>query len=371
MIEFVAPLWNNVVPFLIVLTVLVFVHEMGHYAIARWAGVRVEVFSIGFGPEIFGWTDKSDTRWKISAVPLGGYVKMFGEGDFEDDSDVPRLLSEAEKQVSFRHKPLLKRALIVFAGPAANFIFAIIVLAGLFSTLGQPFSPADVGTVVPDSAAAAAGFKPGDRFLRIEDKTIERFEDVQHIIRLNPGAPITIIVSRADTEVALIATPQITEITDRSGNKHRIGRLGVTRQGVEFIQRDPITAVWYAFRETWSLVTGTLEAVGQMISGARDAKELGGPIKIAQMSGEVWEIGVVALISFMALLSVNLGLINLFPVPMLDGGHLMFFMFEAIRGRPLAEKAQEYSLRIGLALVLALMVFVTINDIVNLSYWNS
>jgi regulator of sigma E protease len=371
MIEFVAPLWNNVVPFLIVLTVLVFVHELGHYALARWAGVRVEVFSIGFGPELFGWTDKSDTRWKISAVPLGGYVKMFGEGDFEDDSDVPRLLSEAEKQVSFRHKPLLKRALIVFAGPAANFIFAIVVLAALFSTLGQPYSPAEVGTVVPDSAAAAAGFKPGDRFLRIEDKTIERFEDVQHIIRLNPGSPITIIVDRADAEVALIATPEIKEITDRAGNKHRIGRLGVTRQGVEFKQRNPASAVWYATRETWSLITGTLEAVGQMITGAREAKELGGPIKIAQMSGEVWEIGVVALISFMALLSVNLGLINLFPVPMLDGGHLMFFMFEAIRGRPLAEKAQEYSLRIGLALVLSLMVFVTINDIVNLSYWNS
>ena len=370
MIEFFSPLWTTVLPFLVVLTVLVFVHEMGHFAIARWAGVRVEVFSIGFGPELMGWTDKTNTRWKISAVPLGGYVKMFGEGDFEGNSDVPRLLSEAEKQVSFKHKPLFKRALIVFAGPAANFIFAVVVLAGLFSTLGQPFSPAEVGTVVPDSAAAAAGFQPGDRFLRIEDKTIERFEDVQHLIRLNPGSPVTIVVLRENIEVVLTATPKIKEITVRSGNKHRIGLLGVTRQGVEFKQRDPVTAVWYAMRETWSLITGTLEAVGQIISGTRNADELGGPIKIAQMSGEVWENGVLSLITFMALLSVNLGLINLFPVPMLDGGHLMFFMLEAIRGRPLTEKIQEYGLRIGLALVLALMVFVTINDVVNLPYWN-
>ena len=258
MIEFFSPLWTTVLPFLVVLTVLVFVHEMGHFAIARWAGVRVEVFSIGFGPELMGWTDKTNTRWKISAVPLGGYVKMFGEGDFEGNSDVPRLLSEAEKQVSFKHKPLFKRALIVFAGPAANFIFAIVVLAGLFSTLGQPFSPAEVGTVVPDSAAAAAGFQPGDRFLRIEDKTIERFEDVQHLIRLNPGTPVTIVVLRENIEVVLIATPKIKEITVQSGNKHRIGLLGVTRQGVEFKQRDPVTAVWYAMRETWSLITGTL-----------------------------------------------------------------------------------------------------------------
>ena len=187
---------------------------------------------------------------------------------------------------------------------------------------------------------------------------------------MNPGSPVTIVVLRENIEVVLTATPKIKEITVRSGNKHRIALLGVTRQGVEFKQRDPVTAVWYAMRETWSLITGTLEAVGQIISGTRNADEMGGPIKIAQMSGEVWENGVLSLITFMALLSVNLGLINLFPVPMLDGGHLMFFMLEAIRGRPLTEKIQEYGLRIGLALVLLLMVFVTINDVVNLPYWN-
>jgi regulator of sigma E protease len=371
MIELISPLWNTIFPFLLVLTVLVFIHEMGHYAVARWAGVRVEVFSVGFGPELIGWTDKADTRWKISAVPLGGYVKMFGEGDFEDESDVPRLLTEAEKKVSFRYKPLFKRALIVFAGPAANFIFAIIVLATLFSTLGQPFSPAEVGTVVPDSAASAAGFRPGDTFLKIENDEIERFEDVQQIIRLNPEKPLSIVMLRDGVEITLVATPKLREIKDRTGGTHRIGMLGVTRQGVKFEKRDPLSAVWYAGRETWSLVTGTLQAVGQMISGERDAGELGGPIKIAQMSGEVWKAGILSLVSFMALLSVNLGLINLFPVPMLDGGHLMFFCFEAIRGRPLSEKIQEYALKFGLAMVLSLMVFVTINDIINLPYWNS
>ena len=240
MIELISPLWNTIFPFLLVLTVLVFVHELGHYAVARWAGVRVEVFSVGFGPELIGWTDKHDTRWKISAVPLGGYVKMFGEGDFDDESDVPRLLSEDEKKVSFRYKALHKRALIVVAGPAANFILAIIVLATLFATLGQPFSPAEVGTVVPDSAASSAGFQPGDRFLRIDGDEIERFEDVQQIIRLNPERSLSIVVLRAGAEVTLVATPKLKTIKDRTGGTHRIGLLGVTREGVKFEIRDPL-----------------------------------------------------------------------------------------------------------------------------------
>lgn len=369
--EYFAVLWDYVLPFLVVLTVLVFVHELGHYWVARRCGVRVEVFSIGFGPEILGWTDKADTRWKISAIPLGGYVKMFGEGEISDDDAVPRTLTPEEREVSFRYKSLGRRAAIVFAGPAANFIFAIIVLAVLFATLGQPFTPAEIGTVMEGSAAEKAGMKPGDTIVRIDSKEIERFEEVQQLIRMNPEKTVEIIVNRDGSDVALEVTPTLKEMKDRIGNTVRIGLLGVTREGVAFRQHGPALAVWQAMKETWELSVGTLQAVGQIITGTRSSDELGGPIKIAQMSGEVWKLGAVSLISFMALLSINLGLINLFPIPMLDGGHLLFFACEAIRGRPLGERVQEYGFRIGVVLVFSLMLFVIINDITGLSFWNT
>ncbi len=371
--EYISLIWDYAVPFLVVLTVLVFVHELGHYWVARRCGVRVEVFSIGFGPEVFGWTDKKDTRWKISAIPLGGYVKMFGELEIEStaEGEAPRPLSAAERQVSFRHKSLGRRAAIVFAGPAANFIFAIIVLASLFSILGQPFTPAEIGAVMEDSAAAKAGLQPGDLIVRIDGGAIERFEQVQQIIRMNPGLPVELVVVRDGAEVAFQITPTIREVTDRLGNNMRIGLLGVTRQGVAFKQHDPFTAVWRAILETWDLSVGTLQAVGQIITGVRSSDELGGPIKIAQMSGAVWKAGVVSVVSFMALLSINLGLINLFPIPMLDGGHLLYFACEAIRGRPLGEKVQEFGFRIGLVLVFGLMLFVIINDLINIPIWNT
>ncbi|NKB57046.1 MAG: RIP metalloprotease RseP [Alphaproteobacteria bacterium] len=370
--EILGVLWDYVLPFLVVLTVLVFVHELGHYWVARRCGVRVEVFSIGFGPELFGWTDKADTRWKISAIPLGGYVKMFGEGETSSEgNELPQPLTAEERQVSFRYKSLGRRAAIVFAGPAANFIFAIIVLAGLFSTLGQPFTPAEIGTVVEGSAADKAGLKPGDMIVRIDDRDIERFEEVQQLIRMNPLKTVELVVVRDGAEVAMEVTPTLREVKDRIGNTVRIGLLGVTREGIAFQQHNPAKAIWQAMKETWDLSLGTLQAVGQIISGSRSSDELGGPIKIAQMSGEVWKLGAVSLISFMALLSINLGLINLFPIPMLDGGHLLFFAFEAIRGRPLGEKVQEYGFRIGVVLVFSLMLFVIINDLVNIPIWNT
>lgn len=369
--EFLAVLWEYVLPFLVVLTVLVFVHELGHYWVARRCGVRVEVFSVGFGPEIIGWTDRAETRWKISAIPLGGYVKMFGEGEMSGEDGSPRPLTQAERQVSFKYKSLGARSAIVFAGPAANFIFAIIVLAGLFATLGQPFTPAEIGTVMEGSAAEKAGMKPGDRIVRIDSNEIERFEEVQHLIRMNPEKTVEIVVERDGGEVSLTVTPTLREIKDRIGNTVRIGMLGVRREGMAFRQLGPALAIWHAVKETWDLSVGTLQAVGQIITGSRSSDELGGPIKIAQMSGEVWKLGVVSLISFMALLSINLGLINLFPIPMLDGGHLLFFAFEAIRGRPLGEKVQEYGFRIGVVLVFSLMLFVIINDIVSIPFWNT
>jgi regulator of sigma E protease len=354
--------------FLVVLTVLVFVHELGHYLIARRNGVRIEVFSIGFGPELFGWFDHAGTRWKFSAIPLGGYVKMFGDSDPSSSLGVARLgeLTAAERQVSFHHKRLMQRVAIVGGGPLANFIFAIVVLALLFATYGQPFTPADVGQVQAGSAADKGGIKVGDTIVNIDGTTIDRFEDVQQIVRLNPGEPMTITVRRDGQPVILHVTPTLTEMTDRFGNRHEIGLLGIGRSGVEYIKRNPIAAVGQAFGETWNLSTQTLQAMWQIVIGARPSDELGGPLRIAQISGEVAEGGIGPLLQFMAVLSINLGLINLFPVPVLDGGHLLFYAAEAIRGRPLGQRAQEYGFRIGLALVLTLMVFCTWNDLVHL-----
>jgi regulator of sigma E protease len=360
---FYSALW-----FVVILTVLVFVHEFGHYLIARWNRVRVEVFSIGFGPELFGWWDRAGTRWKFSTIPLGGYVKMFGDSDASSALPTAGLarLSPAEREVSFHYKRLGQRAAIVSAGPIANFLFAIVVLAGLFMTYGQPFTPPEVGQVQPGSAAEQGGILPGDTILNIGGRTVQRFEDIQQAVRLNPNVPMTIVVRRDGQEKTLNVTPSRTELTDRFGNRYEIGLLGIARSGVEYTRRDPGTAVLQAGAETWNLTAGTLQALWQMIKGTRGTDELGGPLRIAQMSGEVAQGGVVAVLWFMAVLSINLGLINLFPVPVLDGGHLLFYAAEAIRGKPLGQRAQEYGFRIGLALVLTLMVFATWNDLLHL-----
>lgn len=358
---------TTILSFLLVLTVLVFVHELGHYLVARRNGVRIETFSIGFGPELFGWTDRVGTRWKISALPLGGYVKMFGDSDpASTPSSELRSMTEEEKAVSFHHKRLGQRAAVVVAGPLANFVFAIVTLSILFATAGQSFTPPDVGAVQPDSAAARAGFQPGDMILSIDGGGIERFEEIRSIVSIEPGQPLTFVVRREGREVTLTATPDVKEVTDRFGNTHRIGLLGIMRAGAEYKRHDPITAVWQAGREVAGMISGTFTALGQMVEGSRGTEELGGPLRIAQMSGEVAQSGWYPLIWFMTFLSVNLGLINLFPVPLLDGGHLMFYALEGLRGRPLGARAQEYGFRIGLALVLTLMVFATWNDLVQL-----
>ncbi len=357
---------STIVPFLIVLTVLVFVHELGHYLSARRNGVKVQIFSIGFGPELMGWTDRAGTRWKLSLIPIGGYVKMFGDADVASmPGEAVEDMTEAEKEYSFFHKRLMQRAEIVAAGPAANFLFAIVVLAGFFMTVGQPFTPAEIGEIIPGSAAEHAGLQPKDKIVAINDQVIERFEDIQQIVGLDDGEPLHLRVQRDGKEISVTATPSVEEEKDIFGNVHRIGRLGIKRTGTEFLRRDPVSAVWRAVGETWNIAAGTLQAAGQMVMGRRTADELGGPIAIAQMSGVVASVGFVDLIRFMALLSVNLGLINLFPIPILDGGHLMFYAAEAIRGRPLGQRAQEYGFRVGLALVLTLMIFVTWNDLVH------
>ena len=365
--EFLGGAFGYLVPFLIVLTALVFVHELGHYWVARRNGVRVDVFSIGFGPEIFGWTDRAGTRWKFSAIPLGGYVKMFGDADVASrPGEATQTMSPEERAVSFHYKSLGQRTAIVAAGPIANFLFAIVIFTLLFASVGQPFTPPDVGGVMEGSAAERAGIKEGDVFARIDGEPIERFEQIQRIVQLNLDRPLDITLLRDGRELTVTVTPTVVEETDRLGNRQRVARLGIRGGRVAFVQHGPAESLWRATHETYSQTVGTLRAVGQMISGRRTTEELGGPIRIAQMSGEVAKGGIASLVVFAAVLSINLGLINLFPVPMLDGGHLLFYAFEAARGRPLGPRAQEYGFRIGIALVLCLMIFATWNDLVQL-----
>jgi regulator of sigma E protease len=366
--EFLAAIWNYVLPFILVLTVLVFVHELGHYLAARRCGVRVEVFSIGFGSEIFGFTGKSGTRWKFSAIPFGGYVRMFGEQP-PDNHLGEATHSQNDVEVSFYNKSLRQRAWIVFAGPLANFIFAIVLLAGLFSIVGQPYTPADVGKIVEGSAAEEAGLKPGDIFVKLDSTKIKRFEQVRRIVQLSPDRRLSMVVVRGGKEITLIVVPKAVEVT-QFGSKQTIGRLGVSRSGGDmvFIRHDPFTAVWEATVRTAVLSGNILDALGQIISGKRNAKELGGPVRIAQISGDMAKAGIIMIIQFAAILSINLGLINLFPIPLLDGGHLVFYGIEALRGRPVSERAMGLSMNIGLALILCLTVFVTWNDLVQLRF---
>jgi regulator of sigma E protease len=357
----------SVLAFLVVLTVLVFVHELGHFLVARWFGVRVDAFSIGFGPELIGYTDRRGTRWKLSAIPLGGYVKMFGDADASSRPDASvASMGEAEKAGSLFHKPLHARASVVAAGPIANFVFAFLALAGLFMTVGQPFSPADVGEVMAGSAAERGGIKAGDTVTGIDGASIQRFEEIRQAVALNPGRTLEVTVRRDGRDVSLTVVPETHEIKDRFGNVQRVGLLGIRGGAARQVVHGPVEAFHQAGREMGAMISGTLASLGQIVEGTRGTEELGGPLRIAQMSGEVAEVGLVALISFMAFLSINLGLINLFPIPILDGGHLLFYAVEAVLGRPLGLRAQEYGFRIGLALVITLLVFVTWNDIVQL-----
>lgn len=368
-LDFLSGFWNYIVVFLVVLTIVVFVHELGHYLVARWAGVRVEVFSVGFGREIWGWTAKSGTRWRVSLLPLGGYVKMFGEHDFAEEGGRP--LTPEEKAVSFQHKSVGRRAAIVAAGPVANFVFGIALLAGMFMALGQPTTPPVVGTVQPDSAAAAAGLQVGDRIVSVAGEEVATFQDVQQIVRLRIGESLPMVLLRDGREVSLVAQPRVQELVDGFGNAHRMPVLGIAApEGSTEIRRHGLaSATVTAVEETYGMVSSTFTALGQMISGARDSNELGGPLRIAKGAGQAAQLGIENVVFFIILLSINLGLINLFPIPMLDGGHLAYYAVEAVRGRPLGVRAQEYGFRIGLFLVFALMIFATRNDLVDLKVW--
>jgi regulator of sigma E protease len=322
------------------------------------------VFSIGFGPELFGRTDRAGTRWKVSALPLGGYVKMHGDADATSSTIDLTSLPDPD---SFPSKSVWRRMAIVAAGPLANFVFAIAALALLFATVGRPLTPAEVGGIQPDSPAAAAGLQPGDRIVAVGGAPLESFEELQAIVRTSPGDPLTFSIEREGGPMEIVVTPERTQIEDRFGQTHEIGLIGVTRTGVVFERSNPLLAIGEGAGETVRLIGATLEALGQMVVGSRTTEELGGPLRIAQMSGEIAKDGVVPVIWFTAVLSINLGLINLFPIPMLDGGHLVMYAIEALRGRPLNERSQEVAFRFGLAFVLSLMVFATWNDLVQLN----
>lgn len=356
---------HTVLSFLVVLTVLIFFHELGHFWVARRNRVRVDVFSIGFGPELFGRTDSHGTRWKVSAIPLGGYVKMFGDADASSaaDGDALAEMSEEDRARSFHHKTLGQRTAIVAAGPIANFLLAIVIFAGIFMAFGQPYTPPRIGDVVADSAAAEAGFQAGDLVVEIEGRSVDRFEDIIRVIRQNLGTPVEVVVDRAGALVTLAPTPRVVEIEDRFGTVHRMGQLGVQGGEPEYVRRDPLTAVVQAGWETVELTGTIFVSLWEIISGSRSADELGGPIKIAQMSGQTAELGMAQFLAFMAMLSISLGILNLLPIPVLDGGHLLFYAVEWVRGKPLGDRAQEFGFRVGLALVLMLMVFVTWNDL--------
>ena len=351
-----------VIPFLFVLTLVVFFHELGHFLVARWCGVRVVVFSIGFGPELFGFNDRHGTRWKLSAIPLGGYVKFFGDENAASVPDQAALaaMNEEERRHSFVHQPVGRRAAIVVAGPLANFLLAIAIFAALFMVFGKPSTSPRVDAIQPGSAAEAAGFQPGDVVLTIDGRPVESFSDMQQVVSTSAGQTLVFEVDRGGVRVTLKAVPTLKESKDRFGNVHRIGVLGITRSpspdDTHFQPVGPLKAV-----------ERTLSYIGGVISGREAADQLGGPIRIAQVSGQVATEGLSSLFSLTAVLSVSIGLLNLFPVPLLDGGHLLFYAIEAARGRPLSERAQEVGFRIGLAIVLMLMIFATYNDILHLA----
>lgn len=370
--DFITNLAAYVIPFLVVLTIIVFVHELGHYWVARRCGVRVEVFSIGFGRELIGWNDRHGTRWKISAVPLGGYVKFFGDADATSSADSATVaaMSDADRKVSFHHQSLGARSAIVAAGPVANFIFAILIYAGLFSLVGQPFTPPVVGSVVEGGAAEAAGLLPGDRIISADGTHIQRFEELRAFVGLRAETPIEFRILRDGQQLDITVVPQRVDVADGLGGTQRVGQIGIRTAGVEFVQHDPVTAVVQAVRETWQVVANTFTYLGRIVAGRESGDQLSGPLGIAKMSGDVAKASWLGLVSLMATLSVAIGLINLFPVPMLDGGHLLFYGVEALRGRPLGERAQEYGFRIGFALVLSLFLFATWNDLNRLPIFN-
>jgi regulator of sigma E protease len=366
-------LLSYAIPFLIVLTVVVFVHEMGHFLVGRWNNVKVEAFAIGFGPELFGWHDKHGTRWKFCAVPLGGYVKFFGDANAASvpDHEGAAGMDAAERSVSFFHKRVGQRAAIVAAGPFANFLLAIVIFAAMYMTVGKQISIPRIEQVQAGSAGERAGLKPGDLILAIDGRSIESFSDLQRAVSGSAGITMALTVDRGGVSQVIAVTPDLREIRDPIGGIQRIGIIGITRSNqpgdVTARTYPPHTALLMGASETWFVIERTISFIAGIFTGRESPTQIGSVIQIAQVSGHAAGIGLLALIQLAAVLSVSIGLLNLFPIPMLDGGHLVFYAAEALRGRPLPERVQEIAFRFGLAILLALMLFATWNDLVRIS----
>jgi len=357
------------VPFLFILTIVVFVHEYGHYKVGRWCGVDVTTFSIGFGKEIFGWTDKHGTRWRFAAIPLGGYVKFAGDANAASQPDAEAVagLSQAELSRTLPGATVARRSAIVAAGPVANFIFAILVFAAIVMAFGRTTIAPRIDRVTPASAAAQAGLAPGDLILSVDGVQMSSFDDVRRIITINAENTLRFVVVRNSIETTIDVTPALVERRHALGVE-RVGVIGVTAanqpEDVRQVSYGPVEAIAYGVRESWFIVTRTFDYLAKLLTGREKADQLSGVIHIAEVSGHVASTGgIVSLLTLAAVLSVSIGLMNLFPIPMLDGGHLVFYAFEALRGRPLSERVQEFAFKAGIAFVLMLTVFVTWNDI--------
>lgn len=370
MIETPGLLWT-VACFILVIGPLVFVHEMGHFLVARWCGVQVETFSIGFGREVFGWTDRHGTRWKVAWMPLGGYVRFAGDMNGASVEDTRwRQLPPDQRERVFHAKPLWQRAAIVAAGPIANFIAAIVILGSFAIAYGEGKTPPIVQTIQQGSPADLAGIKIGDRVTRLNGRSVETFDEIYPIIQDRPGITVDMTVLRAGRPLSLSVTPKTIEERDRFGNVYRIGRIGIGSIGQRVIEPVPLyKAPVVAARQTIDILDRMITGIWQLVTGRRSVEELGGPIRIAQMSGQAATLGWQEYVYLVALISINLGFINLLPVPMLDGGHLSFYAVEAIQRRPVSPRTMELAFRSGMYVLLALMVFVTLNDLASLGLW--
>ena len=364
---------NYIIPFLILIMIVVFIHEYGHYYFAKRYGVGVTDFSIGFGREIFGWNDKSGTRWKVCWIPLGGYVKFFGDRNVFSQTEQQEIInkySEDDRQKLFILKPLYQRSLIVAAGPLANYVLAILIFTMIYMFVGKDLTPALINEVQKDSPAFVAGMKKNDKIIYIDNKKVESILEVSTFINISTTETIEFVVLRNDQTISLLVKPDLVDGKDTLGNsvkKRMIGiKLSPLNNKYEKQPLWPSKAIYYSVKEVWFVTVTSLNYLGKMITGAADSSQLGGPIRIAKITGQVAELGIIPFLSIMAYISISLGLINLFPIPMLDGGHLMFYLIEKILGRPLSQKTQEGFFRIGLFLLFSLMFFVTFNDLKDL-----
>ncbi|MBA3729247.1 MAG: site-2 protease family protein [Sphingomonas sp.] len=357
------PLWFIALAFIAAIGPLVFIHELGHYWVARWCGVGAETFSIGFGREVAGWTDKRGTRWKVGWLPLGGYVKFVGDVSATSEGVDPDQIAPEDRSRSFHLKPVWKRFLIVLAGPVANFLLAILIVSVMFAIDGVPRTSNSVVAIQPGSAAAAAGLAPGDRIMTVADRTTDSFEDVFAVVVLRPAEAVRVEIERGGKLLSIPVTIGAEEQRDRFGQSFRIGRLGVMGGAPQMVRIPAVELVPAATRYTFVSTGRMIDGLWQIISGRRTIKDLGGPLKMAQIAGQVATLGLREFIELIALFSINLGFINLLPIPMLDGGHLLFYGAEAIRRRPVSQRAQEWAFRGGLVLLLTFVVMVTVNDL--------